>query len=150
MSESSEGRAPLDSCLLDGSNRHVVRAACDGQPAATNACPEPRRRGSGPPNKRGAQPSSVVPIYLRVAPADIAFVKFVFESYEGVGIVRTIDRHVAVIVVLAVADFLDTAREILESLQAAIPWTEVDAPPLPADDWLMREIIVGSPVEGPR
>ena len=94
--------------------------------------------------------SSVIPIYLRVAPADIAFVKFVFESYEGVGIVRTIDRHAAIIVVLAVPDFLDTARKILDSLQAAIPWTEVDAPPMPADDWLMREIAVCSPVERPR
>lgn len=89
--------------------------------------------------------SSVIPIYLRLAPADIAFVKFLFESYEGVGIVRTIDRHAAVIVVLAVPDFLDTARAILESLQAAIPCTEVDPPPLPADDWLMREITAADP-----
>jgi hydrogenase maturation protease len=34
--------------LLDGSNEHVLRAACDGQPGATN--------GSGPPNRCGAQP----------------------------------------------------------------------------------------------
>ena len=36
--------------------------------------------------------------FLRLAPPDIAFVKFVFESYEGVAVVRTLDRGEAVVV----------------------------------------------------
>ena len=83
---------------------------------------------------------AIHPLYLRVAPADIALVKFIFESYEDVGIVRTVDRHEAIIVVLAVPDFLPIARGILSALQAEIPCVEVAAPVRDPDDWLMREI----------
>ena len=84
--------------------------------------------------------SSIHPIYLRVAPADIALIKFLFESYEGVGIVRTVDARTAVIVVLVVQDFLPVAREILRDLQARIDCVEVGAPPIEPDDWLMRDV----------
>ena len=84
--------------------------------------------------------STIDPIYLRVAPADIALVKFVFESYEDVGIVRTVDRREAIIVVLAVHDFRSVARDILQALQADIACVEVAAPPSDPDDWLMREL----------
>jgi len=89
----------------------------------------------------------IAPIYLRVAPADIAFVKFLFESYEGVGIVRTIDRRQAIIVVLVVADFLFVARQILQGLQTEIDCAEVGPPLIPADDWLMREVATSAPKE---
>lgn len=89
-------------------------------------------------------PNTVIhPIYLRVAPADIALIKFVFESYEGVGIVRTVDARTAVIVVLAVEDFLPAARAILRDLQALIDYAEVEAPPIAPEDWLMREMMNG-------
>jgi hypothetical protein len=85
-------------------------------------------------------PAALRPLYLQVAPSDIALVKFLFESYEGIGVVRTMDRHTAIIVVLVVSDFLPTAREILKALQAEIACTEVPAPHTRSDDWLMREI----------
>lgn len=84
--------------------------------------------------------TSVRPIYLRLAPGDIALVKFLFEAYEEVGIVRTVDRHAAVIVVLVMPDFFAVARAILADLHARIAFTEIDAPPIASDDWLMREI----------
>jgi hypothetical protein len=84
--------------------------------------------------------SSVHLIYLHVPPADIALVKFLLESYEGVGIVRTVDRHAAIIVVLVVEDFLPAVRAILAELETRIACTEVDPPALEPDDWLMRAI----------
>lgn len=66
--------------------------------------------------------------------------KFLFESYEEVGIVRTLDRHAAIIVLLVVTDFLPVARAILDDLHAHMTLTEIAAPPPPLDDWLMREI----------
>ncbi|MFQ5665087.1 MAG: DUF4911 domain-containing protein [Candidatus Binatia bacterium] len=87
-----------------------------------------------------ASPALLAPLYLRVAPADIALVKFLLESYEGVGIVRTLERHTAVVVVLVTQDFLPTAREILRQLQAEIACVEVAPPLVEADDWLLREI----------
>ena len=51
--------------------------------------------------------TDVVEIYLELPPADIAFVKFILESYEGVGVMRTIDRTKALVVLMIAADFLD-------------------------------------------
>lgn len=78
------------------------------------------------------------PIYLRLAPIDIALVKFLFESYEGVAIVRTIDRRAAVIVVLASRDFLSVARAILTDLRTRITLEEIPPPPDAGEDWLLR------------
>jgi len=69
----------------------------------------------------------VVEIKVRVARADIAFVKFIFESYEGIAVVRTLDRHAADLVVLAAPDFAADAHAILESLRPQVPWTLLPA-----------------------
>jgi len=78
------------------------------------------------------------PIFLRLAPVDIALVKFVFESYEEVGIIRTIDRHTAVIVALISRDFLADARAILADLQGRVALEIVDAPADAGEDWLLK------------
>lgn len=77
-------------------------------------------------------------IFLRLAPTDIAFLKFVIESYEGVAVVRTLDRRAAVIVVLVSADFRHVMRAILHDLRGRIAFEEIEAPPETADDWLLR------------
>ena len=60
----------------------------------------------------------VVPILLRVPRPEVAYVKFVFESYEGVAVCRTLDRHEALLVVLVAPDFLQPARAIVQALVA--------------------------------
>jgi hypothetical protein len=79
-------------------------------------------------------------IYLELSPADIAYVKFIFESYEGVGIIRTVDRERAVIVLLAMTDFLAVAHAILESIKNDVPLREITRPADMKDDWLMAEL----------
>ena len=79
-------------------------------------------------------------IYLEIPPEHIAYIKFIFESYEEVGIIRTVDRKKAVIVLLAMHDFLDTARQILDSLQQEIPFAEIPRPTEVTDDWFMAEL----------
>lgn len=81
-------------------------------------------------------------IYLEIRPEDIAYVKFIFESYEGVGIIRTVDRKKAVIVLMVVEDFLETARAILASLKSEVSLSEVSRPRDIGDDWLLRELTV--------
>jgi hypothetical protein len=73
--------------------------------------------------------TDVVEIHLRLPPDAIAYVKFVFESYEGIAILRTVDRHAAVIVLLVAPDFLDDAWRILASLRADVRWEPVAPPP---------------------
>ena len=79
-------------------------------------------------------------IYIEIPPEHIAYIKFIFESYEEVGIIRTVDRKKAVIVLLAMHDFLDTARAILDSLKKDIPFVEIHRPDDMNDDWFMAEL----------
>jgi len=81
----------------------------------------------------------IVPIFLRLAPRDIALAKFIFESYEGVAIVRTLDRRRAIIVVLVVADQLEVAQQILAALCQEIECEPVP-PPAAGDDWLLGAV----------
>ena len=78
----------------------------------------------------------VFPIYLRLPPHEIAYVKFVFESYETVAVVRTIDRHAATLVVLVVPDFADAAHAAVASLVAEGACEEIPTPPGFNGDWL--------------
>jgi hypothetical protein len=80
------------------------------------------------------------PIYLETPPEHIAYIKFIFESYEEVGIIRTVDRTKAIIVLLVMDDFVEVARHILDSLQRDVPLAEVPRPLDIADDWLMAEL----------
>jgi hypothetical protein len=79
-------------------------------------------------------------IYLEIRPEDIAFVKFILESYEGVGIIRTVDRKKAIIVLLATDSFLPTARELVTALQQEVQLAEVPRPSDRNEDWLLREL----------
>ncbi len=83
-------------------------------------------------------------IYLETLPEHIAYLKFIFESYEEVGIIRTVDRKKAIIVLLAMDDFLDTARGILEAVKNDVPLLEIPRPGTVEDDWLMTELAVAS------
>jgi hypothetical protein len=62
--------------------------------------------------------ADVVAIWLRLPPEEIAYVKFVFESYEGVAVCRTIDPQAAVITVLAAPDFVGQAEAVIDALAA--------------------------------
>ena len=79
-------------------------------------------------------------IYLEVPPEHIAYVKFIFESYEEIGIIRTVERHKAIIVLLAMPDFADIARDILQSIKQDVPLREIPRPADTQDDWLMAEL----------
>jgi hypothetical protein len=70
--------------------------------------------------------TDVVEMRVRVPPAEIAYVKFIFESYEGIAVVRTLDPTVGDIVLLVAPDFAADARQILASLGLASPSLGVD------------------------
>lgn len=77
------------------------------------------------------------PLFLHVEPSDIALIKFIFESYEGIAVVRTLDRHDAIIVVLVSEDFLEVARRIVQSLHEQVSFEEILPPSGAGDDWLL-------------
>lgn len=99
---------------------------------------------TNPPNRalptRPAASNGVVPIYLRVRPEEIAYIKFLFESYEEIAIVRTHDEREAIIVVLAMPDFWEAVQAVLAELHARTGCQEVPPPADATNDWLMREL----------
>lgn len=88
----------------------------------------------------GGERHALVPLFIEVAPTDIALLKFLFESYEGVAVVRTLDRSEALIVALVSADFLDVALAMLRSLEGSIDFRRIPPPAAAGDDWLMRYV----------
>jgi hypothetical protein len=79
-------------------------------------------------------------VYVRIAPADIAYLKFIFESYETVGFLRTIDPHAAILVVYVVPDFAETGYAILDAVSGEIAMERIPAPPDLGDDWLVGAV----------
>ena len=80
-------------------------------------------------------PADVVPIFLQVPRAEIGYVKFIFESYEGVAVLRTLDQRQGLLVVLAVPDFVEQAQAVVASLADEID-CRVVAPPAGLNDLL--------------
>jgi len=81
---------------------------------------------------------------IRVRREDIAFFKHLFESYEGVAIVRTVETlgdGTVEIAVLATADFRDETDAILADVAArgAPGFLPAPLPPACTEDWFLRE-----------
>jgi hypothetical protein len=72
----------------------------------------------------GGNPETVE-IYLELPPEDIVIVKLIVEAHEGIGVLRTLDRKRAVIVVMVAADMEVDARAMLASLRDQVPWKEI-------------------------
>ena len=51
--------------------------------------------------------------------------KLIVEAHEGIGVLRTLDRKRAVIVVMVAADMEADARAMLASLRDQVPWKEI-------------------------
>jgi len=81
-------------------------------------------------------PIDVVPIWLRVPRREVAYVKFIFESYEGVAVARTLDRRAAILVIMTVPDFAEQARTIVASLAEEGACAQIPEPPGFDGDWL--------------
>lgn len=87
-------------------------------------------------------------LYLRVRRQDIAYIKFIVESYELLGIIRTVDPREAVIVLLVLGDSLALARDVIEALSGEVPLEEIPRPAGLGDDWLLGELATVEPDDG--
>ncbi len=59
--------------------------------------------------------------YFRIHREDIAYFKFIMESYEGIAVVRTRDPHEAIVELMVAPGWENDIEEILEGLQKEIP-----------------------------
>ena len=81
----------------------------------------------------------IVPIYLHVPRREIAYVKFIFESYEEVAVCRTLDPMAAIVAVHTVPDFAAQARAVVASLEREGACREIPRPPGEEGDCLGPE-----------
>lgn len=104
--------------------------------------------GQGPDRRLTPPGSELRPIFLRVPPEQIVYLKFILESYDGLGVVRTLDPEAAIIVVLALADTEAEADRLLESLGREIRIERLSAEEIRGKngcedllhgDWLLAE-----------
>jgi hypothetical protein len=59
--------------------------------------------------------------YFRLRRKDIAYFKFIIESYEGLAVVRTKDPHEAIVELMVAPGWERDIDEILEGLRKEIP-----------------------------
>ncbi len=63
--------------------------------------------------------------YLRLHRKDIAYFKFVIESYEGMAVVRTHDPKEAVVELMVAPGWEKDLEKVIEGLRKEIPLEEV-------------------------
>ncbi len=59
--------------------------------------------------------------FLRLRREDIAYFKFIVESYEGMAVVRTKDPSEAIVELMVAPGWEKDVQELLEGLQKEIP-----------------------------
>jgi hypothetical protein len=59
--------------------------------------------------------------YFRLHRKDIAYFKFIIESYEGMAVVRTKDPREAIVELMVAPGWEKDVEEVLESLREEIP-----------------------------
>lgn len=79
-----------------------------------------------------------IPIYIRMPEAEIVLLKFILESYEGLGILRTLNSDLAEVVILAMEDTVDEVHKILDALSGEISLEIISCPENLDNDWLMK------------
>lgn len=65
-------------------------------------------------------------VYVRVAPAHITFVCKIFEGYEYLGVVTTLDRAAGVLVIRATPDTRNAVLDVVSHLP--VPFTLLAGP----------------------
>ena len=78
-------------------------------------------------------------IYLRIPTENIAILKFIIESYEGLAIVRTLSADRGELVILGTADNEATLRELLQSLEQDLNIALIPQPDNASADWLLAD-----------
>ncbi len=95
-------------------------------------------------NKLTVQKSTaeLLPIYLKLPTEHIGLLKFLFESYEELGIVRTLDAARGEVVILALTDTVEHARNVIHEISTELSIQEIPPPEAleqEGSDWLLYD-----------
>jgi hypothetical protein len=70
-------------------------------------------------------PMDTISLLIQIPPHEIAYLNFVFESYEGVAAVRTVDPRKGIVELMVSPSYQEEIKEILEDLAEEFPIQEV-------------------------
>jgi hypothetical protein len=63
--------------------------------------------------------------YFRLPRKDIAYFKFIIESYEGMAVIRTKDPHEAIVELMVAPGWEKDLDEVLDGLRKEIPIEDI-------------------------
>jgi hypothetical protein len=66
-----------------------------------------------------------ISLLIKIPPAEIAYLTFILESYEGVAIARTVDPLQGLVELMVSPDYQEEITEILKELGQEFPIKEV-------------------------
>jgi hypothetical protein len=66
--------------------------------------------------------------YFRIRRKDIAYLKFILESYEGLGVLRTVDPRSGIVEVMVPPGMEKDMETVLEGLGDEIPMERIKYP----------------------
>ena len=66
--------------------------------------------------------------YFRIRRRDIAYLKFILESYEGLGVLRTVDPRSEIVEVMVPPGMEKDMEMVLEGLGDEIPMERIEYP----------------------
>jgi hypothetical protein len=69
--------------------------------------------------------SSTLALYLELAPSKVVLFQAIFESYEGVATVRTVDKEGSLVCLLTTKEMLSECLNILDSVRVELGWRAV-------------------------
>jgi hypothetical protein len=87
--------------------------------------------------------SDFQPVFLKLAPKNIVYLKGILESYDELGVLRTLDAKTGEVVILAISDLKPDLDQLIEALKGEIEleiqscpakWSERDEN---LGDWLL-------------
>jgi hypothetical protein len=68
-----------------------------------------------------------ISLLIKIPPHEIAYLNFVFESYEGVAAVRTVDPREGIVELMVSPSYREEIKEILKSLADEFPIEDLDS-----------------------
>ena len=67
-------------------------------------------------------------IYLEVPGSKVVLLQGLFENYEGLGTVRTLDIRKSLVCILTTSSVKDECLAALNGIKSLVPWREVEKP----------------------
>lgn len=75
--------------------------------------------------KRAVQPDRSLRVYLRLAPRDLAYFKFILETYDNLAYLSVVDRHAAIAQIVYTKGMAREVREFLDGMHQEVAFTEI-------------------------